>query len=353
MSNAVTIILLILALPVSWYLTGLVRHYAIANKILDVPNARSSHSKITPRGGGLAIAVTFLSGVVLLAILKEVDLHVGIALCGGGALVASVGWLDDKKGLGVLTRAVVHLLAAIWVLAWLGGLNQLSIGTITWRLGIWGTPIAVVAFVWAINLYNFMDGIDGLAATEAVSVGMAASLFLVTAGSRGLASLSLLLALSAGGFLLWNWPPARIFMGDVGSGFLGFSFATLALATEVNQILPALIWAVLLGVFLVDATATLIRRVIQGECWYKAHRTHAYQIAVQYGYTHKQVTLCVLAINVVLSVLAGIAFMRPEWLLTVVACSVGLLLALQIRIIQLPGKELVTSPRNRSRTVSG
>jgi glycosyltransferase WbpL len=291
-------------------LSKLARRYALARALIDVPNERSSHSMPTPKGGGIAIAVVVLTGLALLAVLGQVGARPAIALGGGGALVAAVGWLDDHHGLSAGVRLTVHVAAAAWAVAWLHGMPDLALGQAGVHLGLGGALLAVLAVVWATNLYNFMDGIDGLAAAEAVVVGVVGWL-LLAARATPLALVALLMAAAAAGFLVWNWPPARLFMGDVGSGFLGFMFGGLAVATENARALPALLWLVLLGPFFVDATITLLRRMARGERWHAAHRTHGYQRAVQAGWSHRRVTSVVVALSGVLGVAVAVTIGRP------------------------------------------
>jgi Fuc2NAc and GlcNAc transferase len=304
-------------------LSGLVRRYALARSLLDVPNERSSHSVPTPRGGGLAIALVVLAGLALLATAGQVAPRTAVALGGGGALVAAVGWLDDRRrGLPASVRLVAHAAAAVWTIAWLRGMPQLTVGAGAVSLGLGGALLAVLGIVWLTNLYNFMDGIDGLASGEAVTVGVAGALLL---GPRepSLALLALLLASAAAGFLIWNWPPARLFMGDVGSGFIGFLFGGLALASENAHALPALLWLVLLGPFFMDATITLLRRIARGERWYAGHRTHAYQRAVQGGWSHRLVTITVATLSAALGVLGSLVIRHSALLGPVIAAAAG------------------------------
>ncbi|HHV77977.1 MAG TPA: glycosyltransferase family 4 protein [Syntrophothermus lipocalidus] len=314
--------------------TGLVRRYALNKEILDIPNARSSHHHPTPRGGGLAIAVLFLTTVALFALAGLVPLRLALALCGGGLLVAGIGWIDDCFRLQASLRAMVHLLAALWSLYWLGGLPGLNFGIIKIPMGAVGSVLAAIGIVWLINLYNFMDGIDGIASSEAVIVGLIGGALELALGMPALAVVSWLLASASAGFLLWNWPPAKIFMGDVGSGLLGFAFAVLAIASENSGALPLLVWLILLGVFIVDATATLLRRISRGERWTEAHRTHAYQLAVQAGYSHKQVTMAVIAVNVALGSAALIAFLLPKFLLLITALVALALIVLRAEVVR-------------------
>ncbi len=305
-------------------LSGLVRRYALSRSLLDVPNERSSHSAPTPRGGGLAIAVVVLTGLLVLAAAGVVAPPLATAFGGGGALVAAVGWLDDRHGLPASLRLAVHVAGAAWMVAWLGGMPHLTIGAGAANLGRSGALLAILGIVWLTNLYNFMDGIDGIAAAEAVTVGVAGALLL---GGRepSLALIAILVAASAGGFLVWNWAPARLFMGDVGSGFLGFIFAGLALASENTRALPALLWLVVLGPFFLDATITLLRRMARGERWQAAHRMHAYQRAVQAGWSHRRVTAVVAGISAALGAVSALVVHRPVLLgLVVVGTAAGL-----------------------------
>lgn len=294
-------------------LTGLARRYALARTLIDRPNERSSHAVPTPRGGGLAIVIVVLAGVAAMGLAGALPAKTAAALGGGGVLVAAVGFADDRRSVSARVRFGVHVLAAAWAVGWLGGMTDLTVGASRAHVGWAGTLLALATIVWATNFYNFMDGIDGLAAGETASVGLVATLLLDRAGSP-LAGLALLTAAAAAGFLAWNWPPARVFMGDVGSGFLGFMFAALALASENAGELPALVWLILLGVFFADATITLVRRMARGDQWYAAHRTHAYQRMVQSGWPHRRVTLLVLLLNVALGALAWGAVRKPEWL---------------------------------------
>jgi Fuc2NAc and GlcNAc transferase len=287
--------------------------YARSRALLDLPTERSSHTQPTPRGGGLGIVVVVLAGVALLVASERLPAPTGVALLGGGMLVALAGWLDDLRGLPAATRLIAHLAAALWAVAWLGGLPALAVGTETVRLGPAGAVLAVLGIVWAINLYNFMDGIDGLAASEAASVGTLAAVFLAPR-DPALAAVAVIVAAAAAGFLPWNWQRARVFMGDVGSGFLGFILAALALASENAAAVPALVWLLLLGVFFVDATITLVRRMVRRERWYAAHRGHAYQRATQSGWSHAQVTGAVLGLNGGLALLGWVSLRRPELL---------------------------------------
>lgn len=308
----------------SWLLASRVRLYAL-DRLLDIPNERSSHTVATPRGGGLAIAVTVLGGAILAAILHWITWDLALALAGGGAMIAAVGWIDDHKSLSALVRFTVQFISAAWAMFWLGGLSSLNVGYATLNLGILGTILGIVGIVWAINLYNFVDGIDGLAAGEAVSTGVVGGLILLAMGQYGLAMIALLIAAASAGFLPLNWAPAKLFMGDVGSGMLGYLFAVLAVASENTGAVPLLLWVLLLGAFIFDATVTLCRRIAHGERWYHAHHSHAYQRMVQAGRSHAQVSLMILLINLALAVLAIVAWLRPTFFLISIGAGALLL----------------------------
>ncbi|WP_228273672.1 MraY family glycosyltransferase [Rhodocyclus tenuis] len=278
-------------------LTAALRRYALARSLLDIPNARSSHALPTPRGGGLAIVISFLLALPLLVWAGLLAVHAFWALLGAGALVAAVGFLDDHRHIAARWRLLAHFAAAAWTLVCIGGAPPIMLAG--WALApSWlATALVAVYLVWLLNLYNFMDGIDGIASVEAICVCVGGALLYVLVGQSELAAVPLALAAAVAGFLYWNFPPARIFMGDAGSGFLGVVLGILSLLAAVQ--VPQLFWSwlILLGVFVVDATTTLLRRLLRGEKVYEAHRSHAYQHAARHYGRHLTVTLAVAAIN--------------------------------------------------------
>ncbi len=252
----------------------------------------------TPRGGGVAIVLTTLIALPVLGALGALAWQTLWGLVGGGALVALIGFADDRGHIAPLWRLLGHLAAAAWVLAWLGGLPTLSILGFVLELGWFGNGLAALYLVWLLNLTNFMDGIDGIAGVETITTSLGGVLLYVVVAPGNTQWLApLVLASATLGFLVWNWPPAKIFMGDAGSGFLGLMLAALSL--QAAWVSPALFWSwvILLGAFVVDATVTLLRRVMRGERFYEAHRSHAYQHAAQRWRAHRPVTIVVGAIN--------------------------------------------------------
>ncbi|MFJ4373772.1 glycosyltransferase family 4 protein [Pseudomonas japonica] len=286
-----------LVVLVSVLLTGALRRYALAKSIIDIPNARSSHVVPTPRGGGVAIVLAFIIAASFLGLLGLIDASVVLALVGAGGLVAVIGFMDDHGHIAARWRLLGHFAAAAWALFWIDGLAPLHVFGWPIDLGLVGSVLAAVYLVWMLNLYNFMDGIDGLASIEAICACLGACLLYWLTGFANLIVLPLILAAAVAGFLFWNFPPARIFMGDAGSGFLGIILGVLSLqaAWASSQLLWC--WLILLGVFIVDATFTLIRRLARGDKVYEAHRSHGYQFASRRYGKHLPVTLGVAAVN--------------------------------------------------------
>lgn len=273
----------------STLLTYLVLRYSRALGAIDVPNERSSHQVPTPRGGGLAIVVVVLIGTVVLAAITNMSRLVSAVLIMTGLMVAAVGYADDKYQLRASPRFAVHLLAA-----------TILVSMLAWKAEVpwFAAVLYVVGVAWSINLFNFMDGIDGIAGSQAVFVTGAAAVLGGLAAGSPVVTLLILTCGACLGFLLWNWSPAKIFMGDVGSGFLGFWVAALSLILHTDGILSIWTCIILNGLFIADATTTLARRVLSGKRWYEAHRSHAYQhLARQWG-SHGRVTILVSIMNV-------------------------------------------------------
>lgn len=289
--------LLVATALTSYALTGIVRHYAITRKLMDIPNARSSHSLPTPRGGGVAIVFTFLLSACLGWQQGALAGDLVWGLLSGGGLVALVGFLDDHGHIAARWRLLAHFTAAAMALYWLQGMPALEMGfaqvNAFWVLNALG----LLYLVWLLNLYNFMDGIDGLAALQALTTCLSACVLYGVAGHLELMAAPALLAMAVSGFLVWNFPPARIFMGDAGSGFLGLILGVMAIQAASTLADYFWVWCILLGVFIVDATFTLLRRCLNGSKVYEAHRTHAYQYAARRAGSHLAVTTIVALIN--------------------------------------------------------
>ncbi|WP_049557967.1 MraY family glycosyltransferase [Yersinia kristensenii] len=302
----------------STILTLVLRKYALKNNIIDTPNSRSSHITPTPRGGGVAIVVSFLCGIALFYFQGYLPLLTVIGLVVSGGVIALVGFWDDHGHIAARWRLLAHFSAAAFLLFCLGGFPVLIVSGVVVNLGILGNLFGLLFLVWMLNLYNFMDGIDGLASAQAVTTSIGAIVIYFISGYHVDLSSYLVLGLLAStvlGFLLWNFPPAKIFMGDAGSGFLGLIIGSLAISAGWIETKFFFCWLILLGLFIVDATWTLVRRVISGFKVYEAHRSHGYQILSRRFKGHLPVTLSAITINIIwlfpIALLVGIDIINP------------------------------------------
>ncbi len=310
----------LITLTLATILTAVIRRYCLTHGLLDVPNARSSHQVATPRGGGLAIVIAVTLGLLLLRWTGAIGDALLLALGGGGTAVAAVGYWDDRYRLPARLRLAVHVLAALWALVCLGGLPPLVFADREIDLGWTGNVLALLGIVWTLNLFNFMDGIDGIAASEALFVVLGAVIASVLTGhSNDIAAAALVIGAACLGFLPWNWAPARIFMGDVASGYLGFLIAVMALAHAGEDHAAIWVWLILGAAFFADATVTLVRRALRGERLHEAHRSHAYQWLARRWRSHGRVAATFLAINLAgLLPVAILAVLHPSWAGTLV-----------------------------------
>jgi glycosyltransferase WbpL len=310
--------------------TRLLRQYG-ERRLLDLPNERSSHTRPVPRGGGVAIVVAFAAGVTALwlAGMMPWRLWTALVLLGGG--VSAIGFWDDHQPLRMPLRLACHVAAACGAVWLLGPVTNLTLGTQSVAVPVWlAWLLSVAGITWLLNLYNFMDGIDGIAAGETCAVALGATVLFSASGvpAPGL----LLLCGAALGFLIFNWSPARIFMGDAGSGFLGFVFGVFLLASSPSVAAGVWVWLILLAAFWVDATVTLLRRLARGKRWYVAHRTHAYQHAARRIGAHGPVAAVYVALTLLVLVpLAWLAIRVPDrafWLTLVAVTPLALAAAI-------------------------
>lgn len=312
----------------SWAATRVVLGYLERRAILDRPNERSSHTIPTPRGGGLAVTAVLVAGAAACAMLWPADRaeswpETWVVIAGIAAL-ALLSWIDDLRNLSAAMRLIVHagvIAAALWMLPGDALIFQ------GWLPPLADRVIAALLWIWFINLFNFMDGIDGISGIETATIGLglfALSLMLPALIPEG--RFGLIAAGAAAGFLLWNWHPARIFLGDVGSVPLGFFLGWLLLETAA-----AGHWAAALILplyYLADATITLAKRALRGEKVWQAHREHFYQRPIQCGVAHDRVALRIALANGALIGLALLSTVAMAWLCLLFAMLVvaGLLL---------------------------
>lgn len=287
------ILLSIGAFLLSWLSVYFIKTYALKN-LLDIPNSRSSHRLPTPRGGGLGIVLAFSATSLMLFFSGCLGLIHLMALI-ASLPIAGIGFWDDHQHIPARWRFLVHIAAAAIALCLLQGFPAFIISGLRIDFGPLVYLLGIAYLVWLLNLFNFMDGIDGIAASEAVFISGALVGFLGTVDHE-LALIALALCFASLGFLVWNWPQAKIFMGDVGSGFLGFALGLLILMAGHNHPVYVHIGLILFAAFITDATVTLVRRYISGQKWYEAHCSHAYQHAAK-RYGHLKVILAVWGIN--------------------------------------------------------
>jgi UDP-N-acetylmuramyl pentapeptide phosphotransferase/UDP-N-acetylglucosamine-1-phosphate transferase len=305
----------------SFLLTRSLRTWLAARAILDLPVARSSHRVPVPRGGGLAVVPALFAGWLLVS-WRGTAGGMPLILLAGAAL-AVLSWRDDRGGLPVPVRLGAHALAVAVGLAALPhalvfqGILPMALDRLA----------AAILWLWFVELYNFMDGIDGIAGVETASLGIGLALVLGLAGAHdGTAALALVAAAAALGFLLWNWHPAQIFLGDVGSVPLGFLFGWLLLVAAARGLwAPALILPLY---YLADATITLARRIVRRAPFWEAHREHFYQRAVPRDGNHAGVVRLVLGGDIALVALALVALAHPMPAVALAALAVALVLFL-------------------------
>lgn len=284
------IALLILSLGLcSFLLTYLIRCFALRKKILSIPNERSLHDIPTPIGGGLAIVIAWYIGISIFFFIGVIDKDLYFALL-SGVLLTIVSFIDDLIGLKPSVRLFFHFITSIIAFYFLGGLRQLVIPGLNINYLYLIFPLAIIGMVWFINLFNFMDGVDGFASLEAVTICL---VIYFLSGNV----INILLVACILGFMFWNWPKAKIFMGDVGSTQLGFILVVLGIYFHNNYQFSILNWIMLSSPFWFDATFTLFRRWRNGEKLSKAHKKHAYQRIVQAGFSHLQVNVALIIIN--------------------------------------------------------
>ncbi len=300
--NIFTIVPIVIVVALlSAVFTGIARRYSLKNKIIDIPNERSSHEIATPRGGGVSLACITICSILLGYIFDLLAQDDFLALFFSLTAVASIGWLDDKGDISSYWRFIIYSIAALWSLCWVGVLENIRLGDLIIDISFsFSIIITWLGIVWLTNLYNFMDGTDGLAAMQAILASSLGFILLLLQKEQGYALICLCLASASAGFIYWNWPTAKIFMGDIGSCMIGAFFAIFSIITDKSDIMPVSLWCMLLSLFICDATFTLIKRIIFGEKWYQAHKIHAYQLLVQMGMSHKTLLLNFILINLVI-----------------------------------------------------
>jgi Fuc2NAc and GlcNAc transferase len=290
------VLALFLILMLSACLTALYKSFAIKKEIISNPNNRSLHKHFKPSGGGIVFSLICVFFVSILGFYEVIDFEM-LMVFGLGAFSASLfGFIDDIYDIKPLTKLIIQIALSIWVILWFD-ISELKI--LSW-LPIWAS-IALCCFllVWMMNLYNFMDGIDGMAASGTVFTCFALIVSLIlTSGFSTLIIILLILLFSTLGFLIHNWPPASIFMGDSGSIFLGYFFGSLIIISLISGEISFWTWLIVFSCFFGDTNVTIIMRLILSKKWYKPHRSHGYQNLARILDNHKKVTIGVQVYNI-------------------------------------------------------
>ena len=292
---------------------------ALAEKsgMIAQPGERQSHAIATPTGGGLGLIFSIIVTALCLQLILPLPGFWWQNMLPGILLLAVVGWRDDKIPVSSLVRLLVQLAVSLWLLGF--GWSQFSL------IGVALFICTIVAMVWLMNLYNFMDGSNGMAGFQGVFTGLMLAVLFQIDGQYEMALIALAVAAACGGFLPLNFPRARVFMGDVASVPLGFIFASLAVYGIQTGSFSLPVFILIMSVFLVDATLTLLARALSGERWYTAHARHVYQRLIAQGWSHSQVLVVYQAINVIL-VLPAIVLANIYPLYAMVTVGLTLLL---------------------------
>ncbi|HSH52288.1 MAG TPA: glycosyltransferase family 4 protein [Bacteroidales bacterium] len=301
----------------SFFLTYIIKRLANRLNVVDIPNERSSHIIPTPRGGGLAIVITWYLGISVFYYFNLIENQLYFSLlC--GALLAVISLVDDVVNLPPFFRLISQFITVLAAFIFLKGLEPVQLAGFEIGYNYILYPVTIIGMVWFINLYNFLDGIDGYVSIEAILVSVI--LFIFSGNSILLVLIACVL-----GFLIWNWPKAKIFMGDVGSTQLGFILVVLGIYFHNQQKFSILQWLILTSPFWFDATLTLFRRWRNKEKLSQAHKKHAYQRIVQSGYSHLKTDLWLIMINLFIFLLIYVSDSFDYLILPVLFITVILL----------------------------
>jgi Fuc2NAc and GlcNAc transferase len=326
-ASLVSVVLFTLVALLSWFVVGRLIDSLIANNMLDLPNDRTLHQGAIPRGGGLVIITSLLIALIAMSIISNrPQFFAALALV--VFAWASLSWCDDKADLTPRFRLVVQFAICLFSVAAFGWVNQVLGVPLYWL----GPLLSVIGLLWMANLYNFMDGLDGLAASQTIVASISMAFWFLMHSDWQLALVCVVVAASSYGFLLWNWSPAKIFMGDVGSITLGGFFGTLFIIGATRHGLSILSFFSLFGVFIADATMTIIMRALRGEKIWLPHRQHFYQRLASHGYAHSKITLASIVLMLLCSVFAtlGVLYHDMIWLSLV---AILLILAISAALV--------------------
>jgi len=302
----------------SFLLTYLIKNYYIKHALLDEVNERSSHTVPTPHGGGIALSLTWFIGLYYLYETSQIEPSLFYALL-TGIIISIVSFFDDIYELSAKVRLLAQAIVAILGLYFIGGFSSIDFLYFSIENEILTNIFAFFLIVWFINLYNFLDGINGYAGSETVFLSLAGFILFAS-------PVFLVLGAATLGFLVWNFGKAKIFMGDVGSTLLGYNVAIFTLYYANQESTNFWVWIILFGVFWFDATLTLFRRFKNGEKLSQAHKKHAYQRLTQAGYSHSEVVIASIFLNILLFV---IVYYLPNILFSFLISLIVLYISIQ------------------------
>lgn len=325
------IILSIVIIVLSAFLTKIFCHKAINTQLMDKPNERSLHSVPTVRGGGLIFIGLPLLALPILCYFTNIQFSSQLLLFVCIFLLATVSFLDDLYNLSVKPRFLIHICVALLVTLFMRPI-VLNFSLFSISSAVITIPFIFISCIWAINHFNFMDGLDGFCASQAIFLFASYGLFFSFAHAEFYVYLSCILTFSLAGFLIFNFPPARLFMGDVGSATLGFITFSLAVVAQEKYQIPIIYWFILNFLFLFDSTFTLIRRIKNNEKWSSPHRKHAYQRLKQFGINTRTILLGQAMINSIFLISVLLAHSQRVHLSILLILLTGLIFFIYYRI---------------------
>ena len=336
-SDVVLVSLAMLAVALlSYFLTAQMLTLLVNRRMLDTPNERTLHKGSIPRGGGVVIVALLMAALLVMAVQSG-----RYAALGGMAILVSawaiLSWRDDQTDLSARLRLCFQLLFALLTILAFGYVTHIEYASgLFVSLSLWGALLTFIGIIWMANLYNFMDGMDGLASSQTIVAAITLAFWFWQAGDIPLATVCLILASATYGFILWNWQPAKVFLGDVGSVSIGAFFATLIVYANTRYAIPVLSLVALFGVFVFDASITILLRAARGDKIWLPHRSHYYQRMAALGYPHARIVIVQIVLMLCCSILATISVIDHAKLSTVIGVELIILLlaAIVITIVE-------------------
>ena len=333
MSILSILIIILSTILLSYWLVGQLIDKLKQLEIVDTPNHRTSHKGNVPRGGGLVIVVILLLCQLILAIISERYWVMG-GLAGVVMIWSCLSGWDDWQSLSPRFRFIFQLLFTTMILLAFGYVTEIQISSNQFiYLSIAGVFLTFIGVIWMVNLYNFMDGVDGLAASQTIIAAITLAFWFWQSGDLQLAIMCVVLAAASYGFLLWNWHPAKIFMGDVGSITIGALFATLIIFANTRYQIPVISLVLLFGVFVYDASLTILRRLYRREKIWLPHRSHYYQRLVAAGVGHHHVVMMQSIVMMFCSLIASMTVLNHDRIVPGILLELVLLLICVIAVV--------------------